>query len=302
MDAPPLLEVFEERERAFLASLEQATTVVASDEYIKQMFRDKVSVMYTPQRVCEIIKEVIVDDREQFITTLLTKLSNIEICLGREHMNDLAVIGEELASLPDKSDEKKVELMARLADIVSSNKEAVSCQKTIKAQSLSNGIKQQVSEARMAMNKFRSDVADELDASKSRLALMIKAEMGKRNESERDRTMAVDCTERVKQLEATLARGAEKYNRMRDRAKQGIDELSRELATTKSELEKLRTQREFLGGTGDESRSVKSKYKSNDLNSDADVKKAIEKNTALNDNVRSLEEKLHTVEIGRAHV
>lgn len=117
----PLLLGFEKRREIFFASLERAVAEVGSDEYAYQMFHDKLSVTYVPDRICEVIRNVVSDAREKHLTTVLERLSAIEMCLGEEKSTRLQEIGKELASLyslPFENIQQKEQLMSEIALIV----------------------------------------------------------------------------------------------------------------------------------------------------------------------------------------
>ena len=56
-----LFSLFMERKDSFLQSLKRTLSVISSDEFLNKMFEDKLSSIYIPDRVIELIKTVIYD-------------------------------------------------------------------------------------------------------------------------------------------------------------------------------------------------------------------------------------------------
>ena len=71
-----LNSIFENRKMFFLASLEKILSGVASDVFIHQMFKDSTSAVFVPDRICELISRILIDDRESFLSGLLDEVSN----------------------------------------------------------------------------------------------------------------------------------------------------------------------------------------------------------------------------------
>ena len=94
-----LSEFFKERQDSFVESLEKAVSFVANDEYIKQMFENKLSTQFIPDRICEVVYKVINEEREKYIVTLIDKLNFLKICFGEEAFKKIQDVGMKLNSL-----------------------------------------------------------------------------------------------------------------------------------------------------------------------------------------------------------
>ena len=71
-----LSDLFEHRKKWFLHALSSAVENTTSDRFAKQMFQMENSMIYVPDRICEIVKQSIYDDRELYIDQLLNYISN----------------------------------------------------------------------------------------------------------------------------------------------------------------------------------------------------------------------------------
>ncbi|OHT08240.1 hypothetical protein TRFO_23223 [Tritrichomonas foetus] len=69
-----ILSIVDYRKSTFFKSLKDILSVLSSDMFIQQMFEDKRSIHYIPDRLCEIFKEHLTDDREEIIRDLRNRL------------------------------------------------------------------------------------------------------------------------------------------------------------------------------------------------------------------------------------
>ncbi|OHT06042.1 hypothetical protein TRFO_05683 [Tritrichomonas foetus] len=104
-----LNSIFSEREEGFLHSLQQALSAATTDKYIRQMFDDKLSANYVPDRICELIKFFLNDERELFVEELLRRLKALEACLGSERIKQLEEIGQRLMEVSQTQAQKEAE-------------------------------------------------------------------------------------------------------------------------------------------------------------------------------------------------
>ncbi|OHT12850.1 hypothetical protein TRFO_17096 [Tritrichomonas foetus] len=108
MDAPkePALEkIFNQRREAFINSLNRSVSIISSDQLVKQLFDDPNSNIYIPDRICDMIRQLLYDDREDFITELSTKLRSIEICFGPKLSQEVEEVGKKILNIPAHSPE-----------------------------------------------------------------------------------------------------------------------------------------------------------------------------------------------------
>lgn len=104
-----LFSLFEERKESFISSLQRSFSVVASDKMILQMFEENCSANFVPDRITELIRQILNDDREKFIFQTIQKLRAIEACFGHDTLQDIQAIGLkilDLASNQTKEEEK----------------------------------------------------------------------------------------------------------------------------------------------------------------------------------------------------
>jgi len=90
-----LNSIFENRKMFFLASLEKILSGVASDVFIHQMFKDSTSAVFVPDRICELISRILIDDRESFLSGLLDEVSNNSV-IQNDKAKKLDEIGQKL--------------------------------------------------------------------------------------------------------------------------------------------------------------------------------------------------------------
>lgn len=91
-----LEDLYKQRQRSFLASFERILSVSGSDSFIHQMFADKLSANYVPDRLCELVTQIIRDDREQFIMQLMEKISAFEAFYGVEFSKSIIDVGTQI--------------------------------------------------------------------------------------------------------------------------------------------------------------------------------------------------------------
>jgi hypothetical protein len=98
--------LFKKRQKSFLSSLEHAMAAAGNDEYIRQMFEHKQSVAFVPDRVCEIILEILKNKREQFMQQLIQRIGAYEACFGADRAHELEDIGTRLLDLASAQQER----------------------------------------------------------------------------------------------------------------------------------------------------------------------------------------------------
>lgn len=98
-----IASVFMRRKETFINSLEKVLTASSKDAFIHQMFRDKHSAMYVPDRVCELIERYLTDDREALINDLYRRIRSLEACFGTSNIKRLEEIGDEILTHVDNS-------------------------------------------------------------------------------------------------------------------------------------------------------------------------------------------------------
>lgn len=104
------VSLFVKRQDLFLTSLERVLSIVGSDGYIRQMFADGNSAAYIPDRVCELIKMILTDDRENFLQRLMKRLNALEACMGSDRMRKIEEIGTKLVEISSSQNKREAEL------------------------------------------------------------------------------------------------------------------------------------------------------------------------------------------------
>ncbi|KAK8891583.1 hypothetical protein M9Y10_028796 [Tritrichomonas musculus] len=87
--------VFSSRKENFIHSLERAISMISSDNFVIQMFQDQHSAMYVPDRICEIIRQILSSDREEEIFELYNKIYAIEFFFDEEKIKQIENLGKK---------------------------------------------------------------------------------------------------------------------------------------------------------------------------------------------------------------
>jgi hypothetical protein len=104
-----LVRLFKKRQKSFLSSLQHVLAAAGSDEYVRQMFEHGQSVAFVPDRVCEIIIEILNDEREQFVQQLIKRTAAYEACFGAARAHKLEEIGTRLVDIASAQHEREAE-------------------------------------------------------------------------------------------------------------------------------------------------------------------------------------------------
>ncbi|OHT12110.1 hypothetical protein TRFO_03739 [Tritrichomonas foetus] len=101
-----LNSLFEQRKQWFLHALSTAIESATTDKFIRQMFQLENSMIYVPDRLCEIVRQSIADDRELYINQLLYFLSQNGNFFEIEEIERL---GSQLLNLSSQQIAKEIE-------------------------------------------------------------------------------------------------------------------------------------------------------------------------------------------------
>lgn len=109
-EQPRSLEsIFNARRVNFLDTLHKILASCGSDRFVKQMFDDKASAMYIPDRICELVRIHLNDEREAYIETLQMQLRSLEACVGPSRLKKLEAIGDKFLSVSNSQVQKENE-------------------------------------------------------------------------------------------------------------------------------------------------------------------------------------------------
>lgn len=98
--------VFESRKESFINSLEKSILTISSDEYIRQMFQDGYSAAYVPDRICELIRQILVSDREEEINRLYNKIYALEFFFDEEKIRQIENLGNKYITASSSQNSK----------------------------------------------------------------------------------------------------------------------------------------------------------------------------------------------------
>ena len=123
-----IVSFFARRKASFIESLKHVLASVISDGFIKQMFEDKSSAMYIPDRVVELIRRYLNDDREECLHELYRTVAAIEAYFGPETARELIETGEKIVDFVANSDKpvdaeyiERIKNNARITVLTSGN-------------------------------------------------------------------------------------------------------------------------------------------------------------------------------------
>ena len=104
-----LQSLYDEREESFLNSLQNILSTMSTDKYIRQMFDDKLSANYVPDRICEIIKYFLNEEREVYVEEIMKKLKAIEAIFGSEVIQQVEDVGNRMMQVSMTQAQKEAE-------------------------------------------------------------------------------------------------------------------------------------------------------------------------------------------------
>ena len=252
-----LSSLFETRKASFFASFERILNAMGNDDYIRQMFHNQLSETYVPDRICELVKGILTDEREKYISSLVAQINALELCFGVDHCKSLQKIGQELAQKGDDPEAKKL-LLGQVARIAHKLMKGFLRQRQLPWQPdpaeinpLKAQINAEIKASRDLIAEFKSDVVRTLQEAKTKLSVGV---MESRMKLERHLTekqlelekLTDNCNQNGQdisqlqqqkaELEIALEKTAKKARRRRDKALKIVSQLSEELENTGNEL------------------------------------------------------------------
>ena len=163
---PTILSVFLRRKQSFMESLQKILLSTSNDRFIKQMFEDKNSAMFVPDRVCELIERYLTDDREKYIQELYGRIRSIEACFGPKKEREIESIGTQILEEIDtakitqnKNNEKIRNLRQSLNKIAlgqAQSREIEQLKKKI--QDIEDFVKEKKSEIQLQQKTFQREI------------------------------------------------------------------------------------------------------------------------------------------------
>ena len=252
-----LSSLFETRKASFFASFERILNAMGNDDYIRQMFHNQLSETYVPDRICELVKGILTDEREKYISSLVAQINALELCFGVDHCKSLQKIGQELAQKGDDPEAKKL-LLGQVARIAHKLMKGFLRQRQLPWQPdpaeikpLKAQINAEIKASRDLIAEFKSDVVRTLQEAKTKLSVGV---MESRMKLERHLTekqlelekLSDNCNrngqdisqlqQQKAELEIALEKTTKKARRRRDKALKIVSQLSEELENTGNEL------------------------------------------------------------------
>ena len=292
---------------------------------MRQMFDDKLTVLYVPDRVCEIVRSILHDEREKYISELFTKLNAIELCFGGTRSQRLEEVGTQLSdlySLPIQDANRKKMLMGKVAQIAKelmgdlirhkelpgSVKPAVIEQIKSDTEKEVSRIKHHVKKMQVLMSKsfqeVKTEVARKVGESQRKLRAKIREQQKVidglneqlKQTNERNKQSVSELQRRNTELEASLSKSTANYQKKHQKAKEIVAQLSNELSNSGIKLAEAETR---IKQTQDDNETLKAAIKKlSDNSQESRVNQLMEEIAALkseNQGLRSLEKEVAVV-------
>ena len=309
-------------------------TAMGNDEYMRQMFDDKLSVLYVPDRVCEIVRSILNDEREKYISVVFSKLNAIELCFGEKRSQRLEEVGMQLSDLyllPIQDVNRKRMLMGKVAQLARElmgdlikHKELPGSVNPAVIDQLRTDTEREVTRLKHYLKKMqtimsktfrdgKAEISRNINESQSRLRSKIheqqrtiddlRRQLKDRNEKH-EQNMS-QLKKRNDELETSLSKSTSSYRQKHQKAKQIVAKLSTELSNTQKELEQAQSKIKQMQQDNEQLKSTVKKLSDNSqeerltqsLREISQLKSENERLHALEEEIAAL--KTHNAELTR---
>ena len=256
-----LISFFDRRKASFLTSLQHILAAVTSDLFIQQMFEDPASSLYIPDRVCELIRKYLNDDRESALKELTIRIKAMEACLGLEKYQKIEEIGRKIINALDANVDPKeasVIYQQQLEEVLEQGQGVVSKSRLLKISQYVDQMKDFISFMREFYIEFLQYIHSSLILTKSSIKKSINPfialineyklrEVQYKNQIEEmtRRYTKVDIPKLKQHFEEELERhikNEENLQKSLNRVKRALLKLSTEHSKALDELNSLKTE------------------------------------------------------------
>lgn len=111
-------KMFQKRKKSFGKSLQQILIQVSHDEVVRHLLQDRSSSQFIIGRIEEIIKSILISDREQFIDILLEKIQNYESHFNQSHAQSVMAISDKLLSVTEEQNSDEITNLRKVQTLV----------------------------------------------------------------------------------------------------------------------------------------------------------------------------------------
>lgn len=111
-------KMFHKRKKQFGRSLQQILIQVSHDEIVRSLLQDRSTSQFAFARIEEIIKNILTDDREQFIDVILQKLQNFEALYLKDHTQNIRTLSDRLLSVTSEQNEDEISNVKKIQTLV----------------------------------------------------------------------------------------------------------------------------------------------------------------------------------------
>ena len=109
-----VLKLYNGRKKVFIQSLQTILQKIAQDRIVKQMLQDRSSGQFITKRIEEIVAQVIFDDREIYIDTLVQKLNAYEKLYSKDQAQMIRNLGTKILSISDAQNAGEVHYVRQI--------------------------------------------------------------------------------------------------------------------------------------------------------------------------------------------
>lgn len=103
-----VINLYNRRKQVFIQSLQSVLQKIAQDKIVCQMLQSRTSGQFITKRIEEIVAQVIFDDRETFIDTLIQKLNAYEKLYSRDQAEMIKSLGNKILTISDSQNASEV--------------------------------------------------------------------------------------------------------------------------------------------------------------------------------------------------
>lgn len=111
-------KMFHKRRKQFGRSLQQILIQVSHDEIVRSVLQDRSTSQFAFARIEEIIKNILTDDREQFIDVLLQKLQNFEALYLKDHTQNIRSLSDRILSVTNEQNADEISNIRKIQTLV----------------------------------------------------------------------------------------------------------------------------------------------------------------------------------------
>lgn len=112
-----VLSLYNKRKQVFVQSLQSILMKISQDKIVFQMLQSRTSGQFITKRIEEIVAQVISDDREIFIDTLIQKLNSYEKLFNKDQAEMIRNLGTKILKISDSQNAGEVHYVRQIQSL-----------------------------------------------------------------------------------------------------------------------------------------------------------------------------------------